>query len=151
MNIPDTYDNNRKFIFTNWTSEDFDVQWGGENFTIKVGETQEFPMAQAYHFTKHLVDREMSRTEKASLMGVDEERVPFERKTIAEISAGTDSPALATLKEQIRKEVEAEEAKGEEVMTEKKSEFEEIKESVEQPKVEQPKVEQPKKRIRKTK
>jgi len=106
MQTPDIFDNNRKFIFSNWTDEDFTGIWGGENTLIKQGETKEFEMSLAYHFAKHLVDREMSKAGKSNLLGVPEERAPYEDKTIAEVTAGTDSPALASLKAQIKAEYE---------------------------------------------
>lgn len=102
---PDTYNNDRRFVFSNWTSEDFTGQWGGVATTIKAGETKEFPMYLAYHFTKHLVDRELNKANKSHLLGVDEERHPLEQKTIAEIGEGTDSPALSALKEKIKEEI----------------------------------------------
>lgn len=105
MELPTTFDNDRRFIFDNWSSEDFVGTWAGQSTVVKAGTTQEFPMYLAYHFTKHLVDREMARTGKASLMGNDDARKEYEVKTLAEITAGTDSPALSALKEQIRAEV----------------------------------------------
>lgn len=103
-----TYDNERKFIFNNWTSNDFIGMWGGQETLIKTGETKEFPMYLAYHFTKHLVDREMGRDGKEGSMSSMEARQPYENKTISEITAGTDSLALSSLKEKIREEIEAE-------------------------------------------
>lgn len=108
---PDTYNNDRKFIFSNWTEEDFTGQWAGVSYTVLKGETKEFPMYLAYHLTKHLVDREMNRAGKSHLLGVEEERAIFETKTVSEIGEGTDSPALASLKEKIREEVLEVEAK----------------------------------------
>jgi hypothetical protein len=105
MELPTTFDNDRRFIFNNWSSEDFVGTWAGVTTIVKAGTTQEFPMYLAYHFTKHLVDREMARSGKASLMGNDDARKEYEDKTLAEITAGTDSPALSALKEQIRAEV----------------------------------------------
>ena len=105
MNKPDTYSIDRRFVFSNWTNEDFIGQWAGVTTTIKQGETKEFPMYLAYHFTKHLVDREMNKAGKSNLLGVEEERAPLEDKTIAEIGEGTESPALTALKEKIREEV----------------------------------------------
>lgn len=106
MQTPDTFDNSRKFIFSNWTNEDFEGTWAGEKSIIKKGETKEFEMFLAFHFAKHLVDREMTKDGKSNLLGVPEERATYEDKTITEIVAGTDSPALAALKAQIRAEIE---------------------------------------------
>ena len=132
MKTPDTFNNERRFVFSNWTAEDFEGSWNGEKTLVKAGESKELSMALAYNFTKHLVDREMSRAGKSNLQGVEEERAPYEAKTMAEIGEGTDSPALATLKEKIRAEVLEAESKKE--VVEKKApkgkvakEFEDIK------------------------
>lgn len=126
MITPDTFDNSRKFIFSNWTDEDFIGIWDGQPYLIAKGETKEYQMSLAYHFTKHLVDRELIKANKANLMGVPEERAPLEDKTMAELIAGQDSPALATLKEQIRAELQEAEGQKEVVV-----ETEELKESEE--------------------
>lgn len=122
-----TYDNERKFLFHNWTSNDFTGMWGGTETVIKVGETKEFPMYLAYHFTKHLVDREMGRDGKEGSMSSIEAREPYETKTISEITAGTDSLALSSIKEKIREEIEAEINPGKK--TKKSAKKEEVKES----------------------
>lgn len=106
--MPNVFDNERRFIFTNWTTEDFTGMWEGNATLVKAGATIELPMYKAYIFCKHLVDREMNRDGRETQIGIDEARLVYEAKTIAEITGGTDSPALATLKEQIRAEVEAE-------------------------------------------
>jgi hypothetical protein len=124
MELPATYDNERRYVFSNWTNEDFVGVWGGKTTTIKAGAILEVPMYLAYHYCKHLVDREMNKSGKASLIGDDSVRAPLEEKTICEITAGMDSPALATLKEQIKKEVEAE-PKGDKKS--KKEEFADLK------------------------
>lgn len=106
MQIPNVFDNERRYIFNNWTTEDFTGTWAGAAEIIKAGETKEYPMYKAFHYTKHLVDREMIKEGKAGSMSSDEERKPLEDKTMAEIADGVDSPALASIKEKIRKEVE---------------------------------------------
>lgn len=111
MTEPTIYDNERRFIFNNWTNEDFTGLFGNIATLVKSGTTAEFPMFQAYLFTKHLVNREMSRDGKDLSINSDEARAPYEAKTIAEITAGTDSPALASLKEKIKEEIEAESGK----------------------------------------
>lgn len=105
MQVPNTYDNERRFIFSNWSKDDFTGVWAGVATVVKSGEVRELPMYLAYHFTKHFVDREMTKDGKSSLLASEGERQKYEEKTIAEITAGTDSPALAVLKEQIRAEV----------------------------------------------
>lgn len=110
MELPTNFDNSRRFIVNNWTAEDFTGRWDNVDYLIPAGTTKEFPMYLAFHLTKHLVDREMNRDKKSSLAGIDEERKPYEDKTLAEITLDTDSPALAALKEQIRAEVADQEA-----------------------------------------
>lgn len=119
METVNTYNNDRRYIFSNWSNEDFEGQWGGEKTIIKAGETKEFVQYLAFHFTKHFVDREMTKEGKGTVVSVDELRKPYEEKTIAEITAGTDSPALATLKKQIEAEI-IETQKGGKVKKEKK-------------------------------
>lgn len=110
MKSPNTYNNDNRYVFSNWTPEDFIGQWAGVPTLVAAGESKELPEYLAHHFTKHLVDREMSRDGKSALMAVEEERAPYEAKTVAPLAAGADSPALAAIKEQIRAEVEAEAA-----------------------------------------
>lgn len=109
MKFPDVFNNERKFIFTNWSDEDFVGRWEYTMTTIKAGESIELPMYKAYNFCKHFVDREMFKVPgMESFVSIDEKRVPFEEKTIMEIGIGTDSPALQSLKDKIRAEIEAE-------------------------------------------
>lgn len=105
MQFPNSFDENKRYIFTNWTTEEFRGSWGGQGQVVAAGETIEVPEYLAYHYTKHLVDREMQRDGKDSVMGVDEMRLPYEEKTMTAIGAGTDSPAMTALKEKIRAEV----------------------------------------------
>ncbi len=109
--IVTTYDNEKRYVFSNWSNEDFTCAWGGVSTTIKVGETVELPQYKAYTFTRHFVNREMSKANQDIALDVPEARKPFEMKTIAEITAGTDSPALATLKEKIKEEIAVESGK----------------------------------------
>ena len=131
MELPSILDNEKKFLFHNWSKEDFVGFWGGEPTTIKAGETREFAMFLAYHFTKHFVDREMEKDGKSALLGVDDLRKTYENKTISEVSAGVDSPALATLKEKIQSEVEqsskVEKKTGKKLTTKKVGEIEDLK------------------------
>lgn len=132
MIYPDVFNNERRFIFTNNSVEDFIGMWGGIEYLIKKGESKEFPMYLAYHLCKHFVDREITRAGRSSLLGVEEVRKEYEDKTIAEITGSTESPALANLKEEIRKEVIEIEVKkkgrkAKEVKTETKEEFADLK------------------------
>lgn len=124
MKLPDVLDNSKNFVFSNWSNEDFKGVWAKEEFLIKAGEVKEFPMYLAYNFCKHFVDREMEKAGKGAFTGDDNAREPFEQKTIAEITAGTDSPALKAIKEAIKKEVE--EVKSEATIT--------VEEKTEEPK-----------------
>lgn len=109
MQIPDTFDPDRRYVFNNWSDEDFVGQWNGVQTLIKAGEIKELSMYLAYHFTKHFVDREMSKKNQDAFLAVEETRKPYEDKTISEITSGVDSPSLAALKEKIREEVAKEE------------------------------------------
>lgn len=104
------YDNERRFIFTNWTNEDFPSTFNGEVKIIKSGESVELPMFKAYLFTKHLVDRELIRMGKDNSLSSPEARKPYEDKTIVEITAGIESSAISKIKEQIEEKVKSEES-----------------------------------------
>lgn len=126
------YDNERRYIFTNWTNFDFVGTWGGQDTLVKSGQSIELPQYKAFHFCKHLVNREMEKNDRVAVDS-PEGRKPYEDKTIAEITAGTDSPALSKIKEKIREEIKNEEEGKveEEVKEETKEEtkeFEDIKE-----------------------
>lgn len=110
MQDPNTYDNERRFIFNNWSTEDFIGTWAGVSQTIKSGETVELPMYKAYHYCKHFVNREMDKAH-VTVQDSQEARQPFEVKTIAEITGAIDSPALASIKEKIKEEIEIESGK----------------------------------------
>lgn len=108
MQDPAIYDNERRFIFSNFSKEDFVTRYGGEEKTIKSGETWELPMFKAYLFTKHLVDREMIKNRLENSLSSEEARKPYEDMAMAEITGNVDSPALASLKEKIAEEVAVE-------------------------------------------
>jgi len=111
MQYPQTFNNEKRYVFTNWTTEDFTCSWDSQAKTIAAGAYLEMPEYLAYHFTKHLVDREMHRDGKEKFIASDEQRDPYEKKTMSIIADGVDSPALNKLKEEIRKEVEEEQTK----------------------------------------
>lgn len=100
--------NEVRYIFNNWSEEDFTGYWNSKPQLIKAGETVELPKYLALHYCKHFVNREMDRDNKSSSWGIEEARKPYIVKTITEITGNTDSPALASLKNMIRKEVEEE-------------------------------------------
>lgn len=106
MEFPSKFNEDNRYIFTNWSNEDFIGVWSGAGTTIKAGATIELPEFKAYHYTKHFVDREMIKAGKEVLSGIDTEREPFEKKTMTLIDGTTESPALASLKAQIKAEME---------------------------------------------
>jgi len=106
MKTPDVFNNDKRYIVTNWSSEDFVCTWAGQATSIKAGESREFPEYLAFHLTKHFVDHEMTKEGKERMTSVEEARKEYEDKTMGEISEGMDSPVLAALKERIRKEIE---------------------------------------------
>lgn len=108
METPTVYSDSNRYLFTNWTDRDFEGQWGGVKRVIKAGEYIEVPEYLAYHYTKHLVDREIQNDNKAQFLGVEEVRAPYEAKTMTLIADGVDSPALKSLKEKIKAETQAE-------------------------------------------
>lgn len=110
MQTPNKMENEKRYIFTNWSKEDFLGQWDGATTLVKAGEYIEVPEYLAFHFCKVLVDREMLRNGQETMMANEEARDPHERKTIVEIKAGIDSPAMVQLKEKIRQEIEDEKA-----------------------------------------
>lgn len=128
-----TYDNEKRYIFSNWTSEDFTGVWASVPTVVKAGESIEVPQYKAYHFTKHLVDREMIKDNKENSMASPEARAVYEEKTVAEITGNVDSPALAAIKEKIKEEIEVESGKKKatkkkkEVVEEESGEFADIK------------------------
>lgn len=105
------YDNEKRYIFSNWTNEDFTGMFASVPTVIKAGAVLELPQHKAYLFTRHLVNREMMKANKDIELDNPESRRPFEEKTIAEITAGVDSPAMAVLKEKIKEEIEIESGK----------------------------------------
>lgn len=104
---PAVYDNEKRFIFSNWTRTDFVGVYGGAETLIKSGSAIELPMHKAYLFTKHLVDREMILAGKENSMSSQEARQHFEDRTIAEIN-GSEPQAITSLKEKIEEEIQVE-------------------------------------------
>ncbi len=105
MQFPNTFDENRRYVFTNCTYEEFVGYWAKEPHLISACEIRELPEYKAYTFCKHLVDRELHKA-KASDTGDTETRRPLEEKTIRAIDLNEESPELVHLRAQIRKEVE---------------------------------------------
>jgi len=108
MQNPVVFSEDKRYVFNNWSSDDFIGRWDGVETVIKAGTSRELPEYLAYNFCKHFVDREMQKEKKEAWLSVEVQRAPYEEKTIAEIGAGTDSPALSSLTEKIRAEIEGE-------------------------------------------
>lgn len=63
--------------FHNPTARDFVGKWDGEEYLIKAGGTQIFPVWLARHFAKRLCDDEMIKKYRVPLRPGDERRVAF--------------------------------------------------------------------------
>jgi hypothetical protein len=132
LDFEGVYDKSKRFMFLNWSSEDFTQHFGAESvyndtrliesqpafdITVKAGDMRELGHFQAHICTKHFVNREMLRdasglVDKArerAEMGVNnaELRKPYEDKTLAEIKVGQEAPFMDKLREEIRKEEKA--------------------------------------------
>lgn len=129
LDFEGVYDKEKRFMFNNWSSEDFIQHFGAESayndtrlletqsafdLTIKAGEMRELGHFQAFMCTRHFVTREMLR-DAEKLTGKDRERAemgmnnaelrkPYEDKTLAEIKAGQETPFMDSLREKIRAE-----------------------------------------------
>lgn len=125
MEYPSRFNEESRYIFTNWTTEDFTGMWNGVPETIKAGEYKELPEYKAYHYCRHLVNREMFKDKKDTLISVDEARREYEQKTIAKIEEGMDSPALDSIKKKIESDLKKK-AKDDETKTQK-PEFSDLK------------------------
>lgn len=101
------FDPERRFVFTNWTDEEFKGYWDKREYVFKAGDVRELPMYLAYHFCKHLIDRELHKQNRDMAVADPEARRPLEEKTIREIMANEESPERVALREEIRKEVMA--------------------------------------------
>jgi hypothetical protein len=105
MEYPSRFNEESRYLFTNWSNEDYTGTWNGVSQTVKAGTYVELPEYKAFHYCRHFVDREMFKDKKDTLVGVDAARKPYEEKTIAKIEEGMDSPALAEIKKQIAKDL----------------------------------------------
>jgi hypothetical protein len=58
--------------FYNFTSEDFTSEqgamWNSREYLVKAGEIKFYPVFLANHLTKHLINRELIRTNEANMM-----------------------------------------------------------------------------------
>lgn len=96
-----------RYIFNNWSDQDFACKWDGKERIIKAKETIEVPEYLALHYTKHFVNKQMILDGKEQMMGIPEKRKEYEDKCITALTQNIDSPALTSLKDQIRAEIEA--------------------------------------------
>ena len=129
LDFEGVYDKNKRFMFNNWSEEDFIQHFGAESayndnrvietnpafdLTIKAGEMRELGHFQALMCTRHFVNREMMR-DAMKLTGKERERGemgmnnaalrdPYEKKTLAEIVSGQETPFMDTLRAKIRAE-----------------------------------------------
>lgn len=123
------YDPKRMFAITNWSDEDFTVNWKddtGDNFyTLHAGEVKTYPQYLAYYMCKNFVNREMSKDaakapnnpdgspsrqrERLEMAQVNPDlRKPYEDKTMQEVVAGQESPEVTAMRAEIRKKLIAE-------------------------------------------
>ncbi len=109
----------RKFAILNWLDSDVHTKWLGKDTMIKAGEMRECGHAEAYHFMKVIVDKyifdsatsikDPKEREKMEMNVLSKGyREPLEAKTITPIKDGEESPVMKRMKDEIRKQVEAE-------------------------------------------
>lgn len=118
------YDKSKRFIFYNWSDEDFTQHFGAESgyngttvietnpaydVVVKAGESRECGEFEALTMTRYFVNREMDkevrkikntieRNNRGMMIDNAEIRKPYEDKTLSEIKAGEESPLVAKLK-----------------------------------------------------
>jgi len=133
LDFDGVYDKNKRYVFHNWSKEDFNFHFGEDSgyndnkivvitpahdITVKADEMRELNQFQAFTMCKAFVDREMVRDSnkikdpkerERKEMGVlnKDLRKPFEDKTISEIKAGDENPIMNKLREEIRAEEKA--------------------------------------------
>lgn len=95
------YDNSKKYIFTNATDENFTGMWGGNPETIPAGESRLLEEYLAYHYAKHLTDREMMKQNKP--FADKKMREEYFAKFVSEVPAGVD--VMSFLKKQMQDKV----------------------------------------------
>lgn len=133
----EVYDPRKRYLFTNWSDEDFSqsflpetraVQAGSREedrevtprytLTVKAGETVEMSQFEAVTCVRHFVDREIDKevsklpesvkSKHYLAVGNPDMRKPYEDKTIREIGGSEAGSAfIDSLREQIRAEERA--------------------------------------------
>lgn len=120
------YDPKKMFAVTNWSDEDVEVNWkddvGDNVYVLHAGETKSYPQYLAYYMTGIFVDREMykdaaklpnnpdgsptKQRERAEMAVVNKDlRKPYEDKTLQEVRAGQEDPAVTAMRAKIRQEL----------------------------------------------
>lgn len=110
MEYPSRFNEESRYIFTNWSDEDFTGMWNGISHTVKAGAYIEVPEYKAFHYCRHLVDREMRKAGNEATLGVHSAREAMEKKTIVKIGEEAESPVMETIKKQLKKEMESDKA-----------------------------------------
>ncbi len=122
LHFEGVYDPRRNFAVTNWSDEDFEATWRGDDgvdvtYVLPAGEVKTYPQYLAYYITTNFVDREMYKiAAKATPDTKERERLefavankdlrkPFEDKTMQEVIAGQESPEVTAMRAKIRQEL----------------------------------------------
>lgn len=124
------FDPTKRFAFTNITTEDFKSAWNSVPVIVKAGETIEIsnvtPIPGAGHalavlMTNQMIDQiiigdakldEVTknqpyyRSPKGMSLGVPAVRDIWEKQIVRELDADEESPALQTIRKQMREEIE---------------------------------------------
>ena len=148
LDFEGVYDKTKRYMFNNWSNEDFIQHFGQEavyndtnvivtkpayDLRINAEEMRELGQFEAFICARHFVNREIMREALAEddqkkreriemSMGNKDIRKPFEDKTIQEIIAGEESPFMKDLRDKIRAE-EIEKMKTEDKIEDKKEEI----------------------------
>ena len=81
--------------FTNISDTNFTFQYGGEEYSIKSGQTKYWPSFICVHGAKHLIDREIIRKGKISDLNNVEERGKLQEKILNSVGViQKDEPQL---------------------------------------------------------
>jgi len=81
--------------FTNISDTNFTFQYGGEEYSIKSGQTKYWPSFICVHGAKHLIDREIIRKGKISDLNNLEERGKLQEKILNSVGViQKDEPQL---------------------------------------------------------
>lgn len=70
MKIPEIIPQNEVYEFHNFSNEDFTWNWDGTPYTFKAGQKIMLEAYKAFHFAKHLVNRELQKLSYKDKEGV---------------------------------------------------------------------------------